>query len=263
MGILNVTPDSFSDGGAYLQLDRALAHAADMMAEGADVIDVGGESTRPGAQAVPAAEQIRRIEPVIAGLRARHPQMQLSVDTQSAIVARRALAAGVTMINDVSALRGDPEMATVVADAGATVILMHMQGSPPDMQDQPRYHDVVAEVGRFLEQRVGHAVTCGIPRERIWIDPGIGFGKTVSHNLQLLAELHRLVAIAPVVLGTSRKSFIAKTLEVPWPERELTGMTVTHVLAVLAGVSMLRVHDVRAARQTVQMCTAVRSAGDR
>ncbi len=254
MGILNVTPDSFSDGGRFFEVGDAVGHAEQMIRDGADIIDVGGESTRPGAQPVPAAEQIKRTQPVIAAIRERHPQIPISIDTQSAEVASAALDAGAAIVNDVSALRADTGMACRLADAGAYVILMHMQGMPRTMQQNPSYHDVVSGIEAFLKERIEYAVSSGILRERIILDPGIGFGKTVEHNLEILANLGRFAALGPVLLGTSRKSFFAGLLGIDEVEERLTGTIVTNTIGLLAGVRILRVHDVQEARQTVVVC---------
>ncbi|MCZ6652806.1 MAG: dihydropteroate synthase [Planctomycetota bacterium] len=251
MGILNVTPDSFSDGGRFMDLGSAVGHAEQMIRDGADIIDVGGESTRPGSQAVPVVEQIKRTQPVIASIRERQAQIPISIDTQSAEVASAALDAGATIVNDISALRADSNMACRVADAGAYIVLMHMQGTPRTMQQNPRYDDVAGEIEAFLEERIEFAVSNGIRRERIIIDPGIGFGKRVEHNLQILANLNRFAAIGPVLLGTSRKSLFAELLGIDNVEERLTGTIVTNTIGLLAGVRILRVHDVREASQAV------------
>ncbi len=257
MGILNVTPDSFSDGGQFLDVGEAVRHAEQMIRDGADIIDVGGESTRPGAQLVPAAEQIKRTQPVIASIRERHAQIPISIDTQSAEVASAALDAGATIVNDVSALRSDSDMARRLAGAGASVILMHMQGMPRTMQQNPSYDDVVSEIEAFLKERIEYSVSSGIMRERIILDPGIGFGKTVEHNLEILANLGRFAAIGPVLLGTSRKSFLAGLLGIDKVEERLTGTIVTNAIGPLAGVRILRVHDVREASQAVAILTRI------
>lgn len=260
MGILNVTPDSFSDGGLWLEPGRATDHACEMLAAGADLIDVGGESTRPGAAAVAAPEQIRRTQPVIERILAASPGALISIDTSSAAVARAGIDAGVRMVNDVSALRGDPQMAEVVAGAGAFVVLMHMQGVPRTMQSEPCYRNVVEEVAAFLCERRAFALQHGIAEQHIVVDPGIGFGKKLEHNLRLLACLERFTAIGPVLLGTSRKSFIGQVLGISEPRDRGIGTEVTHVLAMLAGVRILRVHDVAAVRQTIEMVAAIRRA---
>lgn len=257
MGILNVTPDSFSDGGRFVNLGDAVRHAQEMIRDGADIIDIGGESTRPGSDPVPAGEQIRRTQSVIAAIRKAHPNAGISIDTQSAEVASAAIDAGATMVNDVSALRSDADMAYRVADAGVYVVLMHMQGTPRTMQQNPHYDDVVGEIEAFLNARIEFAASSGIRRERIIIDPGIGFGKTVEHNLQILASLERFTAIGSVLLGTSRKSLFGKLLGIDRVDERLVPTIATHTIALLAGVRILRVHDVKAARQTVDLCAAL------
>jgi dihydropteroate synthase len=243
VGVVNVTPDSFSDGGLYLRPEAAAALALGQVEEGAAAVDVGGESTRPGSDCVSADEELRRIEPVLEMLRG----VPVSVDTSKAAVARRALELGAVMINDVTALRGDPELAGVVADSDAYLCLMHMLGEPRTMQDAPRYGDVVSEVKAFLEERLSHAVDAGVPEEHVCLDPGIGFGKTVEHNVELLARLDELVAIGqPILVGASRKRFLGRLLGDP---EALTGPVSAGVaVAVLAferGASLFRVHDVR------------------
>lgn len=257
MGVLNVTPDSFSDGGAFLDCEQALAHADRMIAGGADIIDVGGESTRPGSSPVTADEQIRRTQPVIARIAERHPDVPISIDTQSAPVAAAALEVGASIVNDISALRGDSAMIAVVAKRRADVILMHMQGTPEKMQDAPRYDDVLGEIEAFLRERLEFCLSHGVSRDSIVIDPGIGFGKTLDNNLAILGGLQRFVALAPVLVGTSRKSFLGKLLGLDDPADRLTGTTVTHAVALLAGVSILRVHDVPEARQVIEICAAL------
>jgi dihydropteroate synthase len=243
MGIVNVTPDSFSDGGLFLEAEAAVEHGLRLAAEGAAILDVGGESTRPGAEPVRAEEETRRVLPVIEALAsAGH---RVSIDTTKLEVARAALAAGATVVNDVSAFRFAPELAGLVADVEADCCLMHMLGDPRTMQRDPRYDDVVADVGRFLEERLAFATGEGVPEERIWLDPGIGFGKTLEHNLELLRRLDEIVAIGrPVVVGTSRKGFLGK-LTGGKPELErLPGTIATNVLALERGASIFRVHDV-------------------
>jgi len=262
MGVLNVTPDSFSDGGAFVDAEHAAARAGEMLAHGADVIDIGAESTRPGAAPVPADEQIRRTLPVIERIRRAHPEAILSLDTRSVEVARAGLDAGVAIINDVSALRDEPELGSLIAQSGAGVVLMHMQGTPATMQDEPRYSDVVGEVAAFLVERADAAQRAGIARERIMLDPGIGFGKTAAHNLALLAGLERLVALGyPVLLGASRKSFIAKvSIGNAPPEQRLGGSLACVARALVAGVDMVRVHDVPATRQFLDVLAAMAAA---
>jgi dihydropteroate synthase len=255
MGVVNVTPDSFSDGGLYLDSDRAIAHGRDLEAAGAAILDVGGESTRPGAEPVALEEELRRVEPVVAGLTG--VGAALSVDTSKAAVAAAALAAGATIVNDVTALRGDPEIAAVCADAGATVVLMHMLGEPRTMQANPVYDDVVVAVKSFLAERVEAALAAGIDPERIWLDPGIGFGKTAAHNLELLRRLGELRELGrPLVVGTSRKSFIGRLDGSDAGER-LGGTIASSVLAAAEGADVLRVHDVAEVGQAMAVATAV------
>ena len=254
LGVVNVTPDSFSDGGLYLRREAAVARAHGLLAEGAALVDVGGESTRPGSEGVAVEEELRRVEPVLEALAG----LPVAVDTSKAEVARRALALGAVMVNDVTALRGDPELAGVVADGGAYVCLMHMLGEPRSMQDDPRYDDVVSVVKAFLEERLSVAVAAGIPEEHVCLDPGIGFGKTVEHNLELLARLDELAALGrPVLVGTSRKRFLGRVLGDP---TALTGPVAAGIAAaVLAyerGASLFRVHDVR---EHVEALTAARA----
>ena len=256
MGVLNVTPDSFSDGGRYLEPAAALAHGEAMAAEGADLIDIGGESTRPGSDAVTAEEELERVVPVIEQLSVR-VAVPLSIDTRKAAVARAALDAGASFVNDVSALRGDSAMAAVVAEAEADLCLMHMQGKPRTMQDDPTYEDVVSEVKAFLEERLAFAVGQDIPEDRIWLDPGIGFGKTLEHNLELLRRLDEIAAIGrPVVVGASRKRFIGALTGRPETER-LAGSLAAAVVAYERGAAMVRVHDVRATREALALAAGV------
>jgi dihydropteroate synthase len=244
MGIVNVTPDSFSDGGLYLDRTAAVEHGLALERAGATLLDVGGESTRPGASPVPEDEELRRVIPVIEGLRTRGSAAQLSIDTSKASVARAALTAGATLVNDVTALRGDPEMAAVIADANADCCLMHMLGEPRTMQRDPRYSDVVSEVKAFLEARLNVAVAAGVAEERILLDPGIGFGKTTEHNLALLRRLTEIVALGrPVVIGTSRKSFLGKITARPVEDR-IAATIATNVVAYERGARVFRVHDV-------------------
>jgi dihydropteroate synthase len=244
MGVVNVTPDSFSDAGLYFDLASAVEHGLALEAEGAAILDVGGESTRPGADPVEAQEESRRVVPVIEALVAAGVSAQISVDTSKAEVTERALAAGATLVNDVTALRAAPEMAELTAAAGADLCLMHMIGTPRTMQDDPHYDDVVAEVKRFLEERMAFAVAHGVREEKIILDPGIGFGKTVAHNLELLRRLPELVALGrPVLVGTSRKSFLGKLTGRGLDER-VPGTIATNVLAYERGARIFRVHDV-------------------
>ncbi len=259
MGIVNVTPDSFSDGGRFLDPEAAVAHGRALRAEGADVLDVGGESTRPGAAPVGADAERARVEPVVAALAAEGAVV--SVDTTKASVARAALAAGARWVNDVSALRFDPDLAGVVADAGAEVCLMHMLGEPRTMQAAPHYDDVVDDVAAFLAERLATAVAAGIAEERIWLDPGIGFGKTLEHNLALLGRLDELVALGrPVLVGTSRKSFLGRLAGGAGPDDRLPGTIATNVLARAKGATGFRVHDVAALRAALTVADATLAA---
>ena len=255
MGILNVTPDSFSDGGLYLDADAAVAHGREMAAQGADLIDVGGESTRPGAAAVPAEEELRRTRPVVAGLSAEG--IAVSIDTSKAAVAQAALDAGAAMVNDVTALRGDPELARLCAEHGCEVVLMHMQGTPRTMQADPSYDDVVDDVRAFLAERIDEATSAGIAEDRIWVDPGVGFGKTVEHNTELLRRLGELRDLGrPIAVGTSRKSFLGKLTGRDVEDR-IGGSIASNVLALKAGAEMLRVHDVLETAQAVKVAEAI------
>ncbi len=254
MGIVNVTPDSFSDGGLYLDSDRAIAHGRELAEQGAAILDVGGESTRPGSQPVPEAEELARVLPVVEALAG--DGATVSVDTSKSGVAAAALAAGATIVNDVSALR-DPEMAALCAEREATVVLMHMRGDPRTMQDAPVYDDVVAEVKGFLASRTEFAAAAGIAAERIWLDPGIGFGKTTEHNLELLRRLPELTELGqPLVIGTSRKSFLGQFDGSAAGER-LGGTIATAVLAAASGAEVLRVHDVAEVGQALAVAGAV------
>ena len=244
MGVLNVTPDSFSDGGLFLDASAAVAHGLEMAADGADILDVGGESTRPGAEPVAPDEQIRRVAPVIERLVAQGVRAQISIDTTRLAVAEVAVAAGATYVNDVTAFRQEPALAGLVAERGLDCCLMHMRGEPRSMQRDPVYGDVVSDVKAFLEERLAAAVAAGIAEERIMLDPGIGFGKTVEHNLELLRRLDELVAIGrPLVIGTSRKTFLGR-ITGREPGDRLAGTIATNVLAFERGASVFRVHDV-------------------
>ncbi|MBI4353781.1 MAG: dihydropteroate synthase [Candidatus Omnitrophica bacterium] len=252
MGILNVTPDSFSDGGRLTDPNTALRYAEEMVRDGAQIIDVGGESTRPGAAPVSVDEELERTIPVIR-LIAKHLRVVLSIDTMKAQVAQRAIEEGASLVNDVSALRHDPRMAEVVAKARASVILMHMRGRPQTMQRAPRYRDVVAEVKRFLEQAIQRAIASGIAASRILIDPGLGFGKTVQHNLTLLRHVEALKSLGcPVVIGPSRKSFIGQTLGLPVEER-VEGTLACVAYAMAHHAAIVRVHDVKPAVRFITM----------
>jgi dihydropteroate synthase len=263
MGVLNVTPDSFFDGGKFLDVDRAAAHAREMAQAGADIIDVGGESSRPGAPPVSAEEELGRVLPVIERLR----DLVVSVDTTKSVVAGKALAAGARIVNDISALRFDPRMVDVVRDAGAGTVLMHMRGTPQTMQHGPRYDDVVGEVSSFLAERIAFAEARGLKKTQIAVDPGIGFGKTVEDNLRLLAHVEEFSSLGCALLvGTSRKSFIGKVL-VPHGagsarevDGRLWGTAATIAWAVAHGACILRVHDVAEMSDVVRMVEAVQQA---
>lgn len=256
MGILNVTPDSFSDGGHYLDADRAVAHAKVMVAEGATLIDIGGESSRPGAVPVPAEEELSRVVPVIRAL-AGAVDVPLSVDTYKACVARHALEAGAHLVNDITALHGDAEMAAVVAEMEAGVILMHIQGTPRTMQLAPHYDDVVNEIRQWLQERVQLAEASGIAPERIIADPGIGFGKTTAHNLEILKRLDAFRELGkPMLIGTSRKAFIGTVLDLPLEERG-EGTVATVCWAIAHGADIVRVHDVKAVSRAARMTDAL------
>jgi dihydropteroate synthase len=245
MGVVNVTPDSFSDGGEFLDADTAIAHGIQLAADGAAILDIGGESTRPGSDPVPEDEELRRTIPVVEGLAGEDGGWEISIDTTKAVVAEAALEAGASIVNDVSALRFDPAMAGLIADRGARCCLMHMLGEPRTMQSDPRYEEVVSEVKAFLEERLAFAVAEGVPEENVWLDPGIGFGKTVEHNLELLRRLDEIAAIGrPVVIGTSRKSFLGKLAGGRAEHERLPGTIATSVVALERGARIFRVHDV-------------------
>jgi dihydropteroate synthase len=247
MGIVNVTPDSFSDGGLYLDPGAAVVHGLELADAGAAILDVGGESTRPGAMPVGADEELRRVVPVIEELASAEdaPGVELSVDTSKARVASEALKRGATLVNDVTALRGDPEMAAVIAEHEADCCLMHMRGEPRTMQDDPHYDDVVSDVKAFLEERLAFAVANGIAESRVILDPGIGFGKTTAHNLELIRRLDELVALGrPVMIGASRKSFIGRITGRSDPAEREAGTVAINVLAFARGATVFRVHDV-------------------
>lgn len=255
MGIVNVTPDSFSDGGLFLDAGAAIAHGRELAAEGADMLDIGGESTRPGADAVGADEELRRVVPVVEGLDGAG--VPVSVDTSKAAVALAALDAGAAMVNDVTAFRADPELAALCADRGCEVCLMHMLGDPRTMQENPTYDDVVDDVRAFLAERIEFATAAGVAEERIWVDPGIGFGKTVEHNLELLRRLEELTELGrPILVGPSRKSFIGRLAGAP-AEGRLGGTIASCVIAYANGAAMLRVHDVGPVREALTVAEAI------
>jgi dihydropteroate synthase len=256
MGVVNVTPDSFSDGGQWLDPGRAVAHGQELESEGAAILDVGGESTRPGAEPVSLPEELRRVMPVIEGLIAAGTRAQISIDTSKATVAEAALAAGATLVNDVTALRADPGIAGLVAAHGSDVCLMHMLGEPRTMQDHPHYDDVVSDVKSFLQTRMAFAVSEGIAEERILLDPGIGFGKTLEHNLELVRRLDELVALGrPVVVGASRKSFLGRITGRDVNDRVAATVAV-NVLAFERGAQVFRVHDVGPTRDALRVAAA-------
>jgi dihydropteroate synthase len=261
MGVVNVTPDSFSDGGKYLDTKAALAHARRVIADGADIIDVGGESTRPGAEPVSEAEEIARVLPLIEAL-AAEARLPLSIDTMKPAVARAAVGAGAAIWNDVTALRHADDSLATAASLGCTVVLMHMQGTPRTMARDPRYADVVAEVAAFLDERACAAMAAGVAREKIWLDPGIGFGKTGAHSLTLLAHLDAIVELGfPVVLGVSRKRFIAGVDPSAKAAGERLGGSLAAALAgARAGVAVVRAHDVRETRQALAVQAAIEAA---
>ncbi len=259
MGVLNVTPDSFSDGGQFFSIEAALERAGQLLREGADLLDVGGESTRPGAAPVPAEEEIRRVVPVIQRLAAR-AQTPLSIDTQKPEVARAALLAGASIVNDIAANRADDAMARVVAEFRAGYVAMHMKGTPATMQQSPAYADVVREVDDFFAERLARLELLGVRREQVVLDPGIGFGKTLEHNLQLLGALsHFARHERPVLLGVSRKSFLGKIADTENVLERLPGALACAALAVRDGVQLLRVHDVRETVQAARVAEAIQS----
>ncbi len=259
MGVVNVTPDSFSDGGRFLGRDAAVAHAERLVAEGADLVDVGGESTRPGAPEVPLHVEEQRVVPVIERLRQRGCKIPISVDTRKAAVARAALAAGADLVNDVSGL-ADPALRDLVAERRVPAVLMHMRGTPADMASRAVYADVVGEVERELSEALERAVRAGVPEDRILLDPGLGFAKTAEQSLALLAALPRLRRLGrPLLVGPSRKSFVGKVTGASVDER-LPGTLAAVAACVLAGVEVIRVHDVAAARQAAQVAAAIRDA---
>jgi dihydropteroate synthase len=255
MGIVNVTPDSFSDGGEFLDPEAAIAHGRELVQQGADVLDIGGESTRPGAEAVGAEEEQRRVVPVIEGL--ADAGAPISIDTAKSEVAAAAIDAGATIVNDVTALGAEPDLAPLCAERGVEVVLMHMQGTPRTMQENPTYDDVVDDVKAFLAERIEHATGQGIAEEKIWVDPGIGFGKTLEHNIQLLRRLRELLTLGrPLLVGPSRKSFLGKITGAPVDER--LGATVAAcVIAAANGADWVRVHDVGPVREGLVAAEAI------
>jgi dihydropteroate synthase len=260
MGVLNVTPDSFSDGGEFFASDRAVAHAASLLDEGARIVDVGGESTRPGSDPVSPQEELKRVVPVVQRILADRPEAVVSIDTYRASTAEAALDAGARIVNDVTAL-SHPKMAELVAERGSPVVLMHMRGEPKSMQQDPCYEDVVREVRDFLAGRAERAMRAGVDEESIVLDPGIGFGKTLEHNLALLNRLDALVELGfPVLVGASRKSFLGKIGGSSDPKDRLFGTVATNVLAYERGVTLFRVHDVCANKEALAVAAAIRGA---
>lgn len=258
MGILNVTPDSFSDGGKHFDLDDAVMRAANMVAEGADIIDIGGESTRPGADFIPVDEEIRRTVPVIRAIRASGLTTPISIDTRKAAVARAAIEAGANLFNDVSALTFDPDSLAVASELGASVCIMHATGDPKTMQDEPEYGDVLQEVYDYLEARIAACVAAGIAPEKIMIDPGIGFGKNQTYNLTLLRGIAKFKALnCPILLGVSRKRFIGTIGNEPDPARRAAGSIAVGLAAINQGVEILRVHDIRETKQAIALWLSV------
>ena len=256
MGVVNVTPDSFSDGGRYLDAEAAVTHAIQLVEEGADLLDIGAESTRPGADPVDEAEELHRAIPVVTAV-ARAVTVPISIDTSKASVAQAALDAGAVLVNDVTALRGDPAMAEVIARTGAGIVLMHMQGTPRTMQQVPHYEDVIGEVAAFFEERIRFATTHGIGQRQIVLDPGIGFGKLLVHNLTLLARLHRFACFGcPLLVGVSRKTFLGQLVDRPVQERQWATAAAV-AMAVERGAGILRVHDVRAMKDVMQVTVAI------
>jgi dihydropteroate synthase len=256
MGVVNVTPDSFFDGGRYIDTEAAVAHAVRLVEEGADLLDIGAESTRPGADVVNEEEERRRAIPVVTAV-AKAVTVPISIDTSKASVARAALDAGAVLVNDVTALRGDPAMVDVVTQTGAGIVLMHMNGTPRSMQQAPHYIDVVGEISEFFEDRIHFAMSHGIVRRQIILDPGVGFGKLLEHNLALLAQLRRFTLFeCPVLVGVSQKGFLGQLLDRPVQERQW-GTAAAVAMAVDRGAGILRVHDVRAMKDVVQVATAI------
>lgn len=257
MGILNVTPDSFSDGGQFAGRDAAVAHARTLAADGADIIDIGGESTRPGALPLSEDEELRRVIPVIERVVSETP-VPVSIDTYKSGVARKALAAGASIVNDISGLRFSPDMAAIVADHGASLVLMHIKGTPRDMQTNPVYGDVVVEVMEYLDESAAMALKAGVGRDRILIDPGIGFGKTLQHNLEIISRLDEFKALGfPIVMGTSRKRFIGAVLNIAEPKDRVEGTAATIALSIERGAQVIRVHDVKYMTKVARMTDAI------
>jgi len=259
MGILNITPDSFSDGGLYLDTEKAVEHALRLADDGADIIDVGGESTRPYSQRVPLEEELKRVIPVIEGIR-RYSDIPISIDTYKAEVAKRAIDAGASIVNDITALRGDPLMAEVVRDRQVPLVLMHMKGDPSNMQDNPTYDNLMEEISLFLKERAQYAISRGISEEKVIVDPGIGFGKTFEHNLEIINRLGILQELGyPILIGTSRKRFLGEILDKEPMERDI-GTMATVTAAILNGANIVRVHNVKMAKDVVKVADALKKS---
>jgi dihydropteroate synthase len=258
MGVVNVTPDSFYDGGCYFHHEAAIERGLRMADEGADIVDVGGESTRPGSRSAPVQEEMDRVLPVVEGIRNRSP-VHISIDTTKADVAEEAISLGAGIINDISALRFDERMAAVAARTGAFVVLMHMRERPESMQRKPTYTDVVKEIRSFLAERIRVSVEAGIAEERVFIDPGIGFGKTLDHNLSILRDLAHLTDLGrPILVGLSRKSFLGAILDAP-PDERIEGTIAANAVAIFNGASIIRVHDAKEGRRTADVAARLRS----
>ena len=259
MGILNITPDSFSDGGLYLDTEKAVEHALRLADDGADIIDVGGESTRPYSQRVPLEEELKRVIPVIEGIR-RYSDIPISIDTYKAEVAKRAIDVGASIVNDITALRGDPLMAEVVRDRQVPLVLMHMKGDPSNMQDNPTYDNLMEEISLFLKERAQYAISRGISEEKVIVDPGIGFGKTFEHNLEIINRLGILQELGyPILIGTSRKRFLGEILDKEPMERDI-GTMATVTAAILNGANIVRVHNVKMAKDVVKVADALKKS---
>ena len=259
MGILNITPDSFSDGGLYLDTEKAVEHALRLADDGADIIDVGGESTRPYSQRVPLEEELKRVIPVIEGIR-RYSDIPISIDTYKAEVAKRAIDAGASIVNDITALRGDPKIAEVVRDRQVPLVLMHMKGDPSNMQDNPTYDNLMEEISLFLKERAQYAISRGISKEKVIVDPGIGFGKTFEHNLEIINRLGILQELGyPILIGTSRKRFLGEILDKEPMERDI-GTMATVTAAILNGANIVRVHNVKMAKDVVKVADALKKS---
>ncbi|HDI79275.1 MAG TPA: dihydropteroate synthase [Desulfobacteraceae bacterium] len=259
MGILNITPDSFSDGGLYLDTEKAVEHALRLADDGADIIDIGGESTRPYSQRVPLEEELKRVIPVIEGIR-RYSDIPISIDTYKAEVAKRAIDAGASIVNDITALRGDPLMAEVVRDRQVPLVLMHMKGDPSNMQDNPTYDNLMQEISLFLKERAQYAISRGISEEKVIVDPGIGFGKTFEHNLEIINRLGILQELGyPILIGTSRKRFLGEILNKEPMERDI-GTMATVTAAILNGANIVRVHNVKMAKDVVKVADALKKS---